>query len=73
MISMKNGAAYAGVVKNETDSTLVLLSPEDGEVKLKKSDIASRDKGLSGMPEGLGQLLSRQELRDVIEFLGTLK
>ena len=73
MITMKNGAAYAGVVKTENDSTLVLLSPEDGEVNLKKSDIASRDKGLSGMPEGLGQLLSRQELRDVIEFLGTLK
>ncbi len=72
-LSMKNGVAYAGVVKNETDSTLVLLSPEDGEVVLKKSDIASRDKGLSGMPEGLGQLLSRQELRDVLEFLGTLK
>jgi hypothetical protein len=25
------------------------------------------------MPEGFGQLLNRQELRDVIEFLGTLK
>jgi quinoprotein glucose dehydrogenase len=73
MISMKNGAAYAGVLKRETDSTVVLLSPEDGEVTLKKSDIASRDKGLSGMPEGLGQQLSRQDLRDVIEFLGTLK
>ena len=73
MVSMKNGAAYAGVVKRETDANLILLSPEDGEVTLKKSDIGSRDKGLSGMPEGLGQLLSRQELRDVIEFLGTLK
>ena len=73
MISMKNGAAYAGVVKRENDANLVLLSPEDGEVSLKKGDIASRDKGLSGMPEGLGQLLSKQELRDVIEFLGTLK
>ena len=73
MVSMKNGAAYAGVVKRENDASLVLLSPEDGEVSLKKSDIASRDKGLSGMPEGLGQLLSKQELRDVIEFLGTLK
>jgi quinoprotein glucose dehydrogenase len=72
-VSMKNGTAYAGVLKRETDSTLILLSPEDGEVSLKKSDISSREKGLSGMPEGLGQLLSRQDLRDVIEFLGTLK
>ncbi len=73
MLTMKNGAPYAGVVKRETDSTVVLLSPEDGEVTLKKSDIVTREKGVSGMPEGFGQLLSRHELRDILEFLGTLK
>ncbi len=73
MLSLKNGTAYAGIVKAESDAELTLLTPEDGELKLKKVDITSRDKGLSGMPEGFGQLLSRQELRDVIEFLGTLK
>jgi quinoprotein glucose dehydrogenase len=35
MVSMKNGAAYAGVVKREDDASLILLSPEDGEVTLK--------------------------------------
>jgi quinoprotein glucose dehydrogenase len=73
MLSLKNGTAYAGIVKAENDAELTLLTPEDGELKLKKADITSRDKGLSGMPEGFGQLLNRQELRDVIEFLGTLK
>ncbi len=73
MLSLKNGTAYAGIVKAESDTELTLLTPEDGELKLKKADITSRDKGLSGMPEGFGQLLNRQELRDVIEFLGTLK
>jgi quinoprotein glucose dehydrogenase len=72
-LTLKNGTSYAGVVKSETDTELTLLSPEDGDVKLKKADIATREKGLSGMPEGLGQLLTKQELRDVIEFLGTLK
>jgi quinoprotein glucose dehydrogenase len=73
MLSLKNGTAYAGIVKAENDAELTLLTPEDGELKLKKADITSRDKGLSGMPEGFGQLLNRQELRDIIEFLGTLK
>jgi putative heme-binding domain-containing protein len=73
MLSLKNGTAYAGIVKAESDTELTLLTPEDGELKLKKADITSRDKGLSGMPEGFGQLLNRQELRDIIEFLGTLK
>ena len=72
-LTLKNGASYAGVVKSETDAEITLLSPEDGDVKVKKSDLATREKGLSGMPEGLAQLLTRQELRDVVEFLGTLK
>ncbi len=73
MISLNNGQSYAGIVKSETDSEVVLNSGEDGEVHLKKPDIKSREKGLSGMPDGLGQLLSKPELRDVIEFIGTLK
>jgi len=73
MLSLKNGSAYAGIVKAESDAELTLLTPEEGELKLKKADITSRDKGLSGMPDGFGQLLSRQELRDVVEFLGSLK
>ena len=72
-VTMKNGASYAGLVKGESVSELVLLSPEEGEVRLARAEIRDRARGLSGMPEGLGQLLSRQELRDVVEFLGTLK
>jgi len=36
-------------------------------------DIQSREKGLSGMPEGLGDLLSRQDLRNLIEYLASAK
>ena len=72
-VTLKNGIAYAGVVKSENETNLVILSPEDGDVTLKKADIVTREKGLSGMPEGFGQLLSKRELRDLVEFLGTLK
>jgi hypothetical protein len=50
-----------------------LNSPEDGILTLKKSNIASREKGLSGMPEGLYLMLSKRELRDLVAFLGSLK
>ena len=73
LLTLKDGQTYAGVVKSETETELVLLAPEEGEVTLKKADLSTRDKGPSGMLEGMGQLLTRQELRDVIEFLGTLK
>jgi hypothetical protein len=36
---------------------------------LKKADIKARERGLSGMPEELRQVLSKQDLRDLVEFL----
>jgi len=73
LLKMSNGTEVAGVVKRETDTDIILLSPEDGEVTVKKSDVAKREPGLSGMPEDFATLLSLPELRDVVEFLGTLK
>jgi quinoprotein glucose dehydrogenase len=73
LIEMKDGASYAGLVKSETGVELVLNSPEDGVMTLKKTDIKSRQRGLSAMPEELVTYLSKRELRDLIEFLATLK
>lgn len=70
-VVLKDGVAYAGVVKNETDSDLILNSPEDGLITIKKSEIARRDPGISAMPEGVESILSRQDLRDLVEFLAT--
>jgi quinoprotein glucose dehydrogenase len=71
LVSMKDGSSFAGVVKSENDSQLVINSPEEGLLRLKKADIQRRDRGLSAMPEGMVEILSRQELRDLLEFLAT--
>jgi quinoprotein glucose dehydrogenase len=60
-------------VKSEDSNNLVLNSPEDGIVTIKKSDIKSRNVGLSPMPEGMAAILGRKDLRDLIEFLATQK
>ena len=72
-LTMKNGATHAGAVKQETAEWLELNSPEDGFLQLAKKDIAERQRGLSGMPEGFGQTLSKRDLRDLVEFLANLK
>ena len=72
-LTMKNGATHAGAVKQETADWLELNSPEDGFLQLVKKDIAERQRGLSGMPEGFGQTLSKRDLRDLVEFLAKLK
>jgi hypothetical protein len=61
------------LVKSETDVDLVLNSPEDGVMTIKKADIKTRQRGLSAMPEGLVTCLSKRGLRDPIEFLATSK
>ena len=73
LVTLKNGNSYAGVIKSESADTLEINSPEDGLVKISKADIKEREKGLSGMPEGFGDLLSRQDLRHLVEFIATLK
>jgi quinoprotein glucose dehydrogenase len=69
LVTMKNGQTFAGVLKNETADEMVVNSPEDGLLKLKKADIQKRDRTLSPMPESLMELLSKRDLRDLIEFL----
>jgi quinoprotein glucose dehydrogenase len=73
IVTLKNGMSYAGLLKSETAGELVINSPEDGLVTVKKADVKSRDRGLSAMPEEVGNILSKQDLRNLVEFLSTLK
>ena len=66
---MKDGSSFAGILKSEDSNELVLNSPDAGLVKIKKSDIEKRNRGLSGMPDGLGEILSKRDLRNLVEFL----
>jgi len=73
LITMKDGTLYAGIVKRETNTELEINSPEDGILKLKKSEIKEREKGLSAMLPDLDKILSRKDLRDLVAFLASLK
>ena len=73
IVTMKTSATYAGVLKSETATEIELNSPEDGLVKLKKDNIQSRERGPSPMPEELRQILTKQEVRHLVEFLANLK
>jgi quinoprotein glucose dehydrogenase len=73
VLRMKDGSSSAGLLKKETADELVLDSPEDGILRVKKSDIESRVRNLSAMPEGLDKMLTPFEMRDLIEYLASLK
>jgi quinoprotein glucose dehydrogenase len=73
MLILKDGDSFAGVLKSETPEEVVINTPENGLVAVKKADVSSRKTALSPMPEGLGQVLSPKDLRNVIEFLSSLQ
>ncbi|MBI3877343.1 MAG: c-type cytochrome, partial [Verrucomicrobia bacterium] len=73
LVVMKNGQSFAGVLKSQSETEMVINSPEDGILKLKKADIQKSEKGLSPMPDTLSQVISKRDLRDLVEFLANLK
>ncbi|HEY1170327.1 MAG TPA: PVC-type heme-binding CxxCH protein [Verrucomicrobiae bacterium] len=73
VVTLKSGPTVMGILKQESETELLVVSPEDGPTKIKKTDIAKREKGLSSMLPELGTILSKQDLRDVIEYLANLK
>jgi quinoprotein glucose dehydrogenase len=75
MFTMSNGDIKAGIVKAETADSLTIQMPAPGAAPetIKKADIKSRENAPSGMPPGLGELLSKRELRDIVEFVAGLK
>ena len=74
IVQTNDGEVYTGIVKKQDDKELTLMSPADASLTtLKKSDIKSQNKGLSAMPEGMSSILSKPDIRNLVEFLATLK
>ena len=69
VLTLKDGTSVTGVLKSESDTELVVQSPEEGRVTVKKAALDSRERGPSAMIEGLGDLLSPRDLRDIVEVL----
>jgi putative heme-binding domain-containing protein len=73
VILLKSNTGVSGTLKSENETNVVLITPEDGPVTVQKADVQRRWIGASPMPEGIWQSLSKQELKDLIEFVATLK
>lgn len=73
VVKLKDGPSYAGVVKSENETTLEINSPEDGPMKIEKAKIETRTPGLSAMPAEIAAMLSKRDLRNLIEYLSSLK
>lgn len=71
-ITLKDGQKVKGVPIEENDKELLLRTSEAEPLRVPLMRIASRENSMSAMP-AMGRMISRRELRDLIEYLGSLR
>ncbi len=70
LLKLKGGEEISGVISAENPDELTITSVVDGKKrKLKTAEIAERTPLPSPMPAHFGAVLSKREIRDIIEFL----
>ena len=71
-LEMKDGKTIAGILEEETNTTLKVRSGDESPKIIDKDQLVKRTNGNSSMPE-MRYLLNKKEIRDVVAFLATLK
>ena len=73
-VETKDGSEFTGMVVSDAVDELAIKAVGGVVTRLKKADVVKRTQSkLSGMPTGLAQSVTPQELVDLLEFLSTLK
>jgi len=69
VLAMLDGKVIVGIIRKETDDQLELMDAKGTLMRVAKEDIDERASGKSAMPEEIVKQLSKDDLRDLVEFL----
>jgi putative membrane-bound dehydrogenase-like protein len=72
IITPKDGNEVMGTLMSETENELVIATSDAEPTKVQTARIAKRENVPSSMPP-MGEILSKREIRDLVEFLSSLK
>lgn len=73
-VETRQGAELFGIIASETADELAIKDQTGIVTRVKKADVTKREPQKSSvMPAGLAQVMTKQELVDLIEYLTTLK
>lgn len=72
VVTTDDGRSLNGVQVRKTDKDLILRDAEDREIAVPLKSIEEQSQGLSLMPTGLPENLTRKELVDLVRFLSEL-
>jgi quinoprotein glucose dehydrogenase len=73
VLTTLDGDIVTGVLKEENDNVLKLMTPEGKLIEINKSAIDERTRGKSAMPDDVTKHLSKIDLRNLVEYLASLK
>jgi putative membrane-bound dehydrogenase-like protein len=74
IVATKDGRSLTGVITRRTGDTLVLRDSSGAELRLRKDQVEEMTRSTTSlMPEGLDKAMSREEFRDLLAFLQSLK
>lgn len=73
ILELFDGRSIVGVLRGETKTELTIYLPDGKKIFVPVDDVETRTRGPSSMPANILQNLSPQELRDLVEFLASLK
>ncbi|AMV30287.1 Cytochrome c [Gemmata sp. SH-PL17] len=73
VLTLADDRVVTGIIKAEDKKQVKLVTAEAKELTIPTEDIVARRTGPSAMPDDLHKKLSRRELRDLVEFLSSLK
>ncbi len=73
VVTTDDGQVHIGVLKEETETELRLMTAQGASVTIEKSTIEERDRGASAMPNTIKQQLTKFQIRDLVEYLSRLK
>jgi quinoprotein glucose dehydrogenase len=73
IVQTDDGRTHSGIVKSEDDKLLTLQTAEGNFITIPKASIEQRGRGKSPMPEDVIKQLNKSDLRDLVEYLSTLK
>ncbi|MBN8249363.1 MAG: HEAT repeat domain-containing protein, partial [Verrucomicrobia bacterium] len=73
LVTLDDGEVDAGIAVGESAGMLTLRLADGSTVSVETARIRSRDRGASAMPSGLAEILGPRRLRDLIEYLASLK
>lgn len=74
VVKTRSDDEYVGILRKDAPDEILLVTGPNAEVRIARADIADMRPGtVSLMPAGLDQVLTRQELADLVAFLKATK